>query len=231
MARIDTLPHFLTDVADAIRTKKGTSETITASNFDTEITNLPSGSTQPKSLSELLEQFADVGDSFENYINDARNRYNYSTTENVTLYTPDANYKNYIIRYRNNVYQVVWFPNDETVFARRDNTLLEAKFYYGYFDNTHSKMVDRPVNYALSGNPIDGYVSNTTTSTLEEAVNLIKSNQTTYTKLSADSNWGYKQYSDDYLVPYTNTPFIEENGSNTLTMQRISSNETIEVIE
>lgn len=43
MARVDTLPHFLTDVADAIRTKKGTSETIKASDFDTEIENLPSG--------------------------------------------------------------------------------------------------------------------------------------------------------------------------------------------
>jgi hypothetical protein len=43
MARTDTLGHFLTDVADAIREKKGTSETITASDFDTEIENLPSG--------------------------------------------------------------------------------------------------------------------------------------------------------------------------------------------
>lgn len=43
MARTDTLPHFLTDVADAIREKKGTSETIQASDFDTEIENLPSG--------------------------------------------------------------------------------------------------------------------------------------------------------------------------------------------
>lgn len=43
MARTDTLPHFLTDVADAIREKKGTSETIQASEFDTEIANLPSG--------------------------------------------------------------------------------------------------------------------------------------------------------------------------------------------
>lgn len=43
MARTDTLGHFLTDVADAIREKKGTSETIQASDFDTEIENLPSG--------------------------------------------------------------------------------------------------------------------------------------------------------------------------------------------
>lgn len=43
MARIDTLGHFLTDVADAIREKKGTSDTIQASDFDTEIENIQSG--------------------------------------------------------------------------------------------------------------------------------------------------------------------------------------------
>lgn len=43
MARTDTLGHFLTDVADAIREKKGTTETIQASEFDTEIENLPGG--------------------------------------------------------------------------------------------------------------------------------------------------------------------------------------------
>ncbi len=43
MARTDTLPHFLTDVADAIRTKGGTVADIQASSFDTAIANLPSG--------------------------------------------------------------------------------------------------------------------------------------------------------------------------------------------
>ena len=43
MARTDTLGNFLTDVAEAIRDKKGTTDTIQASNFDTEIANLPSG--------------------------------------------------------------------------------------------------------------------------------------------------------------------------------------------
>ena len=43
MARTDTLGHFLTDVADAIRAKGGTSEAIQASSFDTAISNLPSG--------------------------------------------------------------------------------------------------------------------------------------------------------------------------------------------
>ena len=43
MARTDTLPHFLTDVADAIRAKTGSSDTIQASTFDTAIANIPSG--------------------------------------------------------------------------------------------------------------------------------------------------------------------------------------------
>lgn len=48
MARIDTLANFLTDVATAIKNKKGDSTSIKASDFDTEITNLPSGGTEPE---------------------------------------------------------------------------------------------------------------------------------------------------------------------------------------
>lgn len=43
MARIDTLNNFLTDVADSIREKKGSTEEIPAANFDTEIESIPSG--------------------------------------------------------------------------------------------------------------------------------------------------------------------------------------------
>lgn len=43
MARTDNLTNFLTDVADSIREKKGTTEPILASNFDTEIGSIQSG--------------------------------------------------------------------------------------------------------------------------------------------------------------------------------------------
>ena len=45
MARTDTLGHFLTDVANSIRNKKGTTNTIVASDFDTEIESIESGGT------------------------------------------------------------------------------------------------------------------------------------------------------------------------------------------
>ena len=51
MARVDTLTNYLTDVASAIKTKKGDSTPILASNFDTEIVNLPTGANlQSKSI-------------------------------------------------------------------------------------------------------------------------------------------------------------------------------------
>lgn len=65
MARTDTLPHFLTDVADAIREKGGTSEPIQASDFDTEIENLPSGG--GADLSDYFEPTID-SDGFKKMI-------------------------------------------------------------------------------------------------------------------------------------------------------------------
>lgn len=66
MARTDTLGNFLTDVADAIREKKGTEETILASDFDTEIENLPSGGG-----ADLNEYFYTTIDSNTNNYNQA----------------------------------------------------------------------------------------------------------------------------------------------------------------
>ena len=53
MARTDSLNNFLTDIANSIRNKKGTTDTIPASNFDTEIESIETGSTpvlQSKSI-------------------------------------------------------------------------------------------------------------------------------------------------------------------------------------
>ena len=54
MARTDTLGNFLTDVADAIREKKGTTDAILASNFDTEIASIESGVDINEYLSDTI---------------------------------------------------------------------------------------------------------------------------------------------------------------------------------
>lgn len=75
MARTNNLTNFLSDVADAIREKKGTSEAIQASDFDTEIANLPSGggldwsaigySEEPESIEEDYNYAKDIYDNWD----------------------------------------------------------------------------------------------------------------------------------------------------------------------
>ena len=62
MARTDTLTNFLTDVAAAIKAKKGDETAIPAANFDTEITNLPSGGS-----SDDLKNFIERDNNFRNF--------------------------------------------------------------------------------------------------------------------------------------------------------------------
>lgn len=54
MARTNSLGNFLTDVADAIREKKGTTDTILASNFDTEIASIEGGGDINEYLSDTI---------------------------------------------------------------------------------------------------------------------------------------------------------------------------------
>lgn len=55
MARTDTLGNFLTDVAEAIRTKEGTTGKIKASEFDARISNISGG----ENLDEELDTYGD----------------------------------------------------------------------------------------------------------------------------------------------------------------------------
>ena len=81
MARTDSLGHFLTDVADAIRTKGGTSATIQASNFDTAIANLPSGG----GTTEVESKDVDF------YDYDGTRIYSYTKTEFLALESMPSN--------------------------------------------------------------------------------------------------------------------------------------------
>jgi len=70
MARTDTLPHFLTDVANAIRTKAGTSGTIQASAFDTAIANIPSGGGTTEAVEKDINFYDYDGTRVYSYTND-----------------------------------------------------------------------------------------------------------------------------------------------------------------
>lgn len=68
MARTNTLSNFLTDVANAIRNKKGTTDAIVASNFDTEIESIEGGSGKyaPRYISFYNYDGTDLNDELNN---------------------------------------------------------------------------------------------------------------------------------------------------------------------
>lgn len=80
MARTDSLTNFLTDVANAIRAKKGTSDPIPAANFDTEILTIISV-LEGDNLLDLLEANAEFN-SYEG--SEASVTFNNNNTLTVT---------------------------------------------------------------------------------------------------------------------------------------------------
>lgn len=90
MARTNTLGNFLTDVADAIREKKGTSETIQASDFDTEIVNLPSSGGLDWTALGYSGQPQIIEDDYS-YSKNIYDNWNPSTTSMVAKFQNDKN--------------------------------------------------------------------------------------------------------------------------------------------
>ena len=89
MARTDSLNNFLTDVADAIRIKTGSTEQIQASQFDTEIESINTGIT-PNGIIESYYAYAgeniSAGD-FVQFINGAGETIDYGTSVDTQVNT------------------------------------------------------------------------------------------------------------------------------------------------
>lgn len=256
MARTDTLGHFLTDVADAIREKKGTSETIQASEFDTEIENLPSGGSQPKTIDELNTAISAAISTYNNYINQIPSTYNAHTNDAMTLYTPNENFKNYVIRHRNSTYQILWFPN--YVYLRNYDSysygttlrfttfsamvcdylsLMPENGNYKLNNTQYKQMADYQnrcststnITYASISSELRQAYTSTTYSTLEECINALQDSSTTYSSAGLSPEWGCSSFSNCFtnMVLLNNISGSPNNKDEFLYPTRLSSNETI----
>lgn len=84
MAKNNNLQDFLTDIANSIRTKTGTTQPINAQNFSTEILNIPTGG--ENTLKNLLDATQKAEGLFLNYKGDSvDNLIAYNDTENVVV--------------------------------------------------------------------------------------------------------------------------------------------------
>ena len=235
MARTDTLPHFLTDVADAIRTKTGTSETIQASTFDTAISNIPSGSATPTTISELNDAIVDLAESFVDYLGTLPNTYSVYTNDPVTLYTPNASFPYYAIQKRSSgKYRVIWTSTNLILFYSDG---IRNWYWYERFTQNGSQDVSQIFNsngtVGIGYNDTGDYYYSDEYNTANECVEKMLNNELVYSYISG----AYLGAIEDtpYIIPYSNAPimkFISNNSDPEIKMsQRISQNETIQVIQ
>ena len=243
MARTDTLGNFLTDVAEAIRTKEGTTETIPASEFDTRIANLSTGSNEPvtneiTSVQELNSAMIDcVIDLFDYYQSRIDNTFNVDTNEPVTLYTPAEGFKYYVIRYRNNQFQALWFNcmfiKERTApLVQELNTQLIGTMNTYMALKGYAHIPNTLVTASFQDASVNAYLS-PTFDTVEEVINALKSSETIYTT-ATNANWTVQYHSGDNYDSYNSTPYTNMYFMNyqysLVTKKKISSNEIIEVI-
>lgn len=241
MARIDTLANFLTDVAEAIRTKEGTTEAIPASEFDTRIANLSGGGSNEPGVNEItsvqelnnvmIESMTQLFDYYDNITGHGSD-----TNEPVTLYTPAEGFNYYLIRYRNNQFQAVWF--DGMFIKERTSQLvqeLNTQYLFSITGTGSMRAREDIPETVVSGFGIAYYNAYLSPSfdTVEEVISALKSSETIYTSAS-DSDWSVQYHSGENYDPYNSTPYTNmyfmDYTYKFISKKRISSNETIVVI-
>lgn len=139
MSKQDNLTDFLTDVADAIRAKKGSSEKINPQNFSEEIRSIECGSTEVEDAPFNEVNFYDV---------DGRRLYSYSAEEFLQLMDmpPLPKRKGLICKWWN-------WDYDTAIQYVRDYGLLDVGAIYDTDDGkTHIHLdigTDAPLTYTL----------------------------------------------------------------------------------
>lgn len=186
------------------------------------------GSPTPSEKIDTLGKLNEKANEFVNYLLQIPKSYEASTTENTTLYTPNSDYKTYIIVKisTGSKYRVYWFLTGAGC-----NYIDTSHTLYNY-NITSDRNNSQPI--ALWENSLTNANSNFASlyyyeaTTLDKCVQAIKSSTTTYTSSTNKNIIVYENASDDIF--YSNTFIINKETGDYITTQKISSNETIEVI-
>ena len=241
-SKIEKLETDITNAYSKIQEKGGTIPAHkNTENLTNAIDSISGGSSTVSSLTELETQCTDAMNNFATYLKNYRSNYATGTTDAVTLYAPASNYTYYYIKKRTDgKYNIIWSYAD-TTFINNGNLYMS---YYSI-----QRLGSTPLNPSSQGNATNSveertgytpghafinlgtmssnpYYYSTNYNTLQDALNAIKSNSTSYTLYnSASTNISPES---PYKVAYTNG-FVF-NGDKTINPERkISSNETIEI--
>lgn len=184
----------------------------------------------PKSINELNTELADVGNKYGEYLQGVINSYDTYTNNAITIYTPNATHKNYIIYKRQNgTYRIIWFNS----YSGLAGLLMGTSS--GNLIVSTAKISVSGTNYNVSGFTLTStiasegtqyYYSHEAYNNTEECITAIQSNSTSY-----DSTTGSCIYAADTPndIPYSNTFIFKNTNGELSTTKRISQNETIVV--
>ena len=234
MARTDNLSHFLSDVADAIRTKKGSSDTIQASDFDTEIENLPSGGgTTPTQVSELSNAIIDnVLDGFNDYLLSYPDTYEVGSSQTVILHTPNINCQYYGIQKRSSGnYRAFWTTN--AILGITDSSTTRIN-WRGVGSSSNIFINTTVLTFVVQSDGTSQnnqyYYATTEQTTPEECLQKLINNELSYNSYSGASLGCVPD--TPLAFPYSNITLIDIRTGNNyvlLPSKRISSNEIIQL--
>lgn len=201
-------------------------------NYERAVVNIGESAESIKSLDELKTAMINQIINFNAYLlNEHSNTYEKYTTEPVTLYTPSAAHKHYVIRCRGaSSYSIIWF---KPIYLK-----------YGNSSTLNTAGITLPAMNVFANNQINettggwdsfsssekGYMSSNYSS-IDACIEAMKNPNTTYSSSSPGANWNisdYRDYGGKHIIPCTNLPYFNE--ATLEQMQRISSDETILVI-
>lgn len=232
-SEITRLQNAKADIKTAIEAKGvEIPSNATLDEYSDYVEEIPSGGGKPSTVEELNV----INEGFFQTLLDIPKNYPTYTQDNVTLYTPDVNCQCYVIAKRSGgKYCVAWFKvkNSDIGLSYRSNYNNLAICEFSYVVENSIYEYYKHCYYDKTGFLLYRAEYNT----IEECIQAIQSNQTTYTK-SSSSN-GLSIISDvEYIVPYCNYAINTNFGAggaryfneNFISTRKISSNETIQVI-
>ena len=219
------LTDKLTNIAEAIRIKTGTTETMTLDEMPSKIESIEtSEEVEIKTLDDLKTE---MNNSLNKYLDMIPESYPTHTNTPVTLYTPNASNMYYMIRKRNEAgtsYGIVWLPKC-VLYVKTYNTINTSELSYRVNKNITTDYTDDEIS--TTNISIIGYSSPNYT-TYEECIQAIQDPNTTYTASSSSNSWS--SYRDDnFDIIATNLPSYTFKNEISKTY-KISSNEIIEII-
>lgn len=223
MARTNNLTDFLTDVADAIREKKGTSETIQASDFDTEIENLPSGG-DVTTITEINNMLV----SFENYLDTLVNNYTAYLDEPITIYTPDERSMSFMIQKRSNgKYRIVWSNHAYYLWLESNTSqafLNVMQKYATYYKISEKVELNKDTK---SGSTIYGYYSNEFNNLEDLLLAIQNSNGSGISYSGWSIGFGYSGVLDaNWTTPISNLPVFNSDKTTPFINGKVLSHNT-----